>query len=350
MKRILVTGGTGFIGSHTCASLLESGKEVYILDSLINSNKSSLENIKLIFSKRNIDISNKLHFFKGDLRDKEFIDAIFEKVKSKGNSIDGVIHFAGLKAVAESVNYPLKYWENNVIGSFNLFKSMLENNCKTIVFSSSATVYGNPKDELLKESADINPINTYGSTKFTVENLLKNIYETKSNEWNVAILRYFNPIGAHDSGLIGENPLNKPNNIFPLIINAAYEKNKLKVFGNDWPTHDGTCIRDYIHVSDLAEGHLKALDFLFKNNNQLINFNIGTGKGYSVLDLIKTFEKVNNVAVPYIFSNRRDGDSCKLVANNSKAKQILNWYPIKTLEEMCRDGWRWKQMNPEGYS
>ena len=342
MKRIIVTGGSGFIGSHTCASLLNNGNELYILDSLRNSSKKCLESIKLIFSKRNIDISNKLNFFKGDLRDKDFIDSVFEKVKRQGKSIDGVIHFAGLKAVAESVNYPFKYWENNVIGSYNLLKSMFENNCKTIVFSSSATVYGNPKDDLIKESSNISPINTYGSTKFAVENLLKNIYETKKDAWNIAILRYFNPIGAHDSGLIGENPLEKPNNIFPLIVNAAYEKKKLEVFGNDWPTHDGTCIRDYIHVMDLAEGHLKTLDFLFKNSNQLINLNIGTGKGYSVLDLIKTFEKINNVEVPYIFSKRRDGDSCKLVANSLKAEEILNWHPLRSLEEMCRDGWRWK--------
>ena len=350
MKRILVTGGTGYIGSHTCASLLEGGNEVYILDSLFNSSKKSLDNIELIFSNRKIDISNRLHFFEGDLRDKEFIDSVFKKAKSKGNSIDGVIHFAGLKVGAESLKYPFKYWENNVIGSFNLFKSMSENNCKTIVFSSSATVYGNSKDELIKESSNINPINTYGSTKFTVENFLKNIYDTRTNEWNIAILRYFNPIGAHNSGLIGENPLQKPNNIFPLIINAAHDKNKLKVFGNDWPTHDGTCVRDYIHVMDLAEGHLKALDFLFKNNNQLINLNIGTGKGYSVLELIKTFEKVNNVEVPLIFSKRRDGDACKVVANNLEAKLILKWHPLKSLEEMCRDGWRWKLMNPKGYS
>ena len=349
MKRILVTGGTGFIGSHTCASILESGNEVYILDSLSNSSKKSLNNIKLIFSMRNIDISNKMFFFKGDLRNKKFIDSVFKKIKSKGNSIDGVIHLAGLKAITQSLNYPLNYWENNVIGSFNLLKSMSENDCKTIVFSSSASVYGNPKDELVKESANFDPIHPYGSTKFTVENLLRNIYQTKTDEWNIAILRYFNPIGAHNSGLIGENPIEKPNNIFPLIINAAYEKNKLKIFGNNWPTHDGTCIRDYIHVLDLAEGHLKALDFLFKKNNQLININIGTGKGHSVLDLIKTFEKVNNVEVPFMFSKRRDGDCCKLIANNLKAKQILNWQPLKSLEEMCLDGWRWKLMNPNGY-
>ena len=350
MKRILVTGGSGFIGSHTCVSLIENGYEVYIIDSLSNSDKKSLEKIKLIFSKREIDISNKLFFFKGDLRDKLFLDYFFKKVKSKGNSIDGVIHFAGLKSLAESINQPFKYWENNVIGSYNLFKSMLENNCKTIIFSSSATVYGSTKGEFINESSNINPINAYGTTKFTVENLLKNIYEIKTEEWNIAILRYFNPIGAHNSGFIGENPIEKPNNIFPLIINAAYEKNKLKVFGNDWPTHDGTCIRDYIHIMDLAEGHLKALDFLFKKNNQLIKINIGTGKGYSVLDLIKTFEKVNNVEVPFIFSKRRDGDSCKLIANNLEAKKILNWHPLRSLEEMCSDGWRWKLLNPKGYS
>ena len=350
MKKILVTGGTGFIGSHICTSLLKSGNEVYILDSLSNSTKNSLKNLKLIFSKQKFDISKKLYFFKGDLRDKESIDSVFKKVKNKGNCIDGVIHLAGLKSVAESVNNPIKYWENNVIGSFNLFKSMLENNCKTIVFSSSAAVYGNAKDEILKESANINPLNTYASTKFTVENLLKNIYETKKEDWRIAILRYFNPIGAHDSGLIGENPREKPNNIFPLIINAAYEKKNLEVFGNDWPTHDGTCIRDYIHVSDLAEGHLKALNYLFKNKKKLVDLNIGTGKGYSVLDLIKTFETANNVEVPFIFTNRRDGDCCALVANNLKAKQILNWNPLRSLEEMCHDGWKWKLMNPNGYN
>ncbi len=350
MKRILITGGTGFIGSHTCVALLEKGNEVYVIDSLSHSSKRSLKNIKLIFSKKNLDISNKLFFFQGDLRDKKFIDSVFENVKLKGNSIDGVIHFAGLKAVADSVNYPIEYWDNNVLGSINLFKSMIENNCKTIIFSSSAVVYGKTNNELIKESKNINPINTYGSTKFTIENLLNNIYQNKKNEWNIAILRYFNPIGAHDSGLIGEHPLQKPNNIFPLIINASYEKSKLKIFGNDWPTHDGTCIRDYIHILDLAEGHLKALDFLFANNNQLITLNIGTGKGYSVLDLIKTFEKVNKVKVPFIFSNRRDGDSCRLVANNLKAKRILKWQPHKSLEEMCHDGWRWKLMNPKGYN
>ena len=349
MKRILLTGGAGFIGSHTCSCLLENGYEIYVLDSLNNSSKKSLDNIKLIFSKQNIDISNRIVFFKGDLRDKEFIDYVFKKSKDEAKPIQGVIHLAGLKSVAESFLNPLAYWENNLVGSFNLIKSMLENDCTTIVFSSSATVYGNSSESLIKESSKIQPINPYGSTKYAVENLLKDIFSSKKDKWRIAILRYFNPIGAHTSGLIGENPLQKPNNIFPLIINAAYEQKKLNVFGNDWPTHDGTCIRDYIHIMDLAEGHIKALNHLMTNNSQLINLNIGTGKGLSVLDLINTFEIINNVKVPFIFADRRRGDVCKLLADNHKAKKILKWHPNRSLEEMCRDGWRWKLMNPKGY-
>ena len=349
MNRILVTGGSGFIGSHTCYSLLENGYEICVLDSLSNSNIKSLDQIKLIFSKKNIDLKDKLEFFKGDLRDKKFVNSVFKKSEAQNRPINGVIHFAGLKAVAESVINPLKYWENNLIGSFNLIDSMQENNCKTIVFSSSATVYGNTSNELIRESDKISPINPYGSTKFAVENLLDNIYKSKKDEWRIAILRYFNPIGAHPSGLIGENPLQKPNNIFPLIINAAYQKLKLKVFGKDWPTDDGTCIRDYIHVMDLANGHIKALNFLLKNEAQLIKLNIGTGIGHSVLDLIKTFEYINDVKVLFEFAERREGDVCKLVANNAKAKQILDWNPNRSIEEMCRDGWKWKLLNPNGY-
>jgi len=349
MKRILVTGGTGFIGSHTCACLLESGYEICVIDSLSHSNIKSLYQIEEIFLKKKINIKDKLKFFKGDLIDKEFIDSVFKKSKKESKPINGVIHFAGLKSVSESVLNPLTYWENNVVGSFNLIKTMLENNCTTIVFSSSATVYGNTSDSLIKESSKIQPINPYGSTKCAVENLLNDLFNTKKDEWRIAILRYFNPIGAHPSSLIGENPLQKPNNIFPLIINAAYEQKHLKVFGNDWPTHDGTCIRDYIHIMDLADGHIKALDYLMTNNSQLINLNIGTGHGHSVLDLIKTFELVNNVKVPFIFSSRRKGDVCKLVANNVRAKGILNWYPNRSLEQMCRDGWNWKMLNPNGF-
>ena len=350
MRRILVTGGAGFIGSHTSACLLENGYEICVLDSLSHSDVKSLHQIRQIYSEKKINIDDKLKFFKGDLRDKEFIDSVFKKSENESNPINGVIHFAGIKSVAESILNPMKYWENNLIGSYNLIKSMSENNCTTFVFSSSATVYGNTTDTLIKESSKIQPINPYGSTKYAVEKLLNDVFSTKKNKWRVAILRYFNPIGAHPSGLIGENPLEKPNNIFPLIINSAYEQNNLKVFGKDWPTLDGTCIRDYIHIMDLADGHIKALDHLIRNDSQLITLNIGTGQGNSVLDLIKTFEIVNNIKVPFIFSDRRKGDVCKLVADNQRAKKILNWYPTRSIEDMCRDGWRWKLMNPKGYS
>ena len=349
MKNILITGGTGFIGSHTCVTLLSEGYNVYLIDSLVNSSKMSLLKIEEIFRSKNIDISNKLRFFEGDIRKKDFIDYVFKTALKEKKAIDGVIHFAGLKAVAESVIKPLNYWENNVLGSYNLIKIMEENNCKTIVFSSSATVYGNTSEDFLNEDFSLVPTNPYGTTKLTVEKMLNDIYQNINENWKIAILRYFNPIGAHKSGLIGENPLQKPNNIFPIIINSAYNKKKLKVFGNDWPTIDGTCIRDYVHVMDLADGHLKALDFLFRNKTQLIKLNIGTGKGHSVLDLIKTFENANNVSVPFEFDKRRDGDVCHLVADNSKAKSILNWSPAKSLKEMCIDGWKWKNINPKGY-
>ena len=348
MHRILITGGTGFIGSHTCISLLSEGYDLFVIDSLKNSSKKSLEKIKEIFKKEDKDISSKLRFFEGDLKNKEFIENIFKKAQEDDNPIKGVIHFAGLKAVAESVSKPLLYWNNNVIGSYNLIKSMEKNDCQTIVFSSSATVYGNTSEDLLKEDSPLSPTNPYGTTKLSVENLLKDI--SQNGNWRIAILRYFNPIGAHKSGLIGENPLQKPNNIFPIIINSAFTKEKLKVFGNDWPTKDGTCIRDYIHVMDLAEGHLKSLNHLIENDPQLLTLNIGKGRGISVIELIKTFENVNNISVPFEFDERREGDVCQLVADNSKLKSILNWSPTKSLEEMCIDGWKWKNLNPKGYS
>ena len=349
MRRILVTGGSGFIGSHTCYSLLENNYDLFVIDSLVNSNIKSIARIKKIFMDKKINISEKLKFFKGDLRNKRFIDSIFEKANEEKKPIEGVIHFAGLKAVSESVSEPLLYWENNVLGSLNLLRSMEENNCKIIVFSSSATVYGNANDDLLKESSKICPINPYGSTKLAVENLLNDISGDGKKEWGIAILRYFNPIGAHQTGLLGENPLQRPNNIFPIIINAAYENKPMKVFGKDWPTHDGTCIRDYIHVVDLADGHVKALNYLFEKERELITLNIGTGKGISVLKLIKTFQEINNVKVPFVFGKRREGDTSKLVADNSKAKNILNWFPRNSLEEMCVNGWKWKCLNPNGY-
>ncbi len=349
MHRILITGGTGFIGSHTCISLLSVGYDLFVIDSLKNSSKKSLEKIKEIFKKDHKNISANLKFFEGDLKNKDFIDNIFKKAFEDGNPIKAVIHLAGLKSVAESVSKPLSYWNNNVIGSYNLIKSMEENNCRAIVFSSSASIYGYTLKNLLREDSKLVPVNPYGTSKLVVENLLNDIFQNKSKNWKIAILRYFNPIGAHNSGLIGEHPLLKPNNIFPLIINSAYTKEKFKVFGNDWDTYDGTCIRDYIHVMDLADGHLKTLDFLLKNEPNFLTLNIGIGKGISVLELIKTFEDVNNTKVPWEFSKRRDGDVPHLVADNSKAKSILNWSPTKSIKEMCMDGWKWKNLNPNGY-
>ncbi len=345
----MVTGGAGFIGSHTCYSLLENNYELIVIDNLINSNIKSLEILKKLFSHKKIDISKKLNFQKGDLKDKKFLESIFKNAFAEKKPIEAVIHFAGLKAVAESVNKPLLYWDNNVIGTINLINRMIENNCQKIVFSSSATVYSATTEKYLKESSKLGPINPYGSTKLAIENLLNDIFKNNKQEWEIAILRYFNPIGAHSSGLIGENPLHQPNNIFPIIINAAYEKRKMSIFGSDWPTPDGTCIRDYIHVMDLADGHVKALKYLFKNKKKFITLNIGTGNGFSVLELIKTFQKTNNVKVPFFFDKRREGDSFKLVADNSKAKKLLNWSPQKSLEDMCRSGWKWKCLNPNGF-
>ena len=244
---------------------------------------------------------------------------------------------------------PFLYWENNVVGSFNLINTMEKYNCKTIVFSSSATVYGASSTKLINESSKINPINPYGSTKLTIETLLNDLSKSSKKDWKIAILRYFNPIGAHYSGLLGENPLQKPNNIFPIIINSAFEKKTMKVFGNDWPTHDGTCIRDYIHVEDLAHGHIKALNYLFQNESEIITLNIGTGIGISVLELIKTFQEINSVEVQFVFDSRRKGDVYRLVADNSKAKSLLSWSPNKSLEEMCLNGWKWICSNPKGY-
>ncbi len=349
MKRVLVTGGLGFIGSHTCCSLLENNYELVVIDSLINSDIKSLKRIEEIFSNKKIDITNKLIFYKGDIKDKKFLKNIFENANREKKPIQGVIHFAGLKAVGESVVNPLLYWENNVIGSYNLIKTMEQYNCKSIVFSSSATVYGNPTEDLLKECSKINPINPYGTTKLTIENLLRDIFNKNKKDWAIAILRYFNPIGAHETGLLGENPLQKPNNVFPIIINAAYDKKNMRIFGNDWPTSDGTCIRDYIHILDLADGHVKALNYLFNNGSNLVTLNIGTGKGFSVLELINTFQEINSIKVPFIFDKRREGDSCKLVADNTNAKNILKWSPKRSLEAMCRNGWKWKCLNPHGF-
>tara|TARA_B100001093_G_scaffold519597_1_gene609381 strand:+ start:165 stop:1220 length:1056 start_codon:yes stop_codon:yes gene_type:complete len=350
MKRVLVTGGAGFIGSHTCLTLLEKGYEVLVVDSLINSSIKSLQRVCEIAKIKNKLNHERIFFNKGDLRDKDFLQGVFIHSKKIGKPINGVIHFAGLKAVNESLEFPLKYWDMNVNGTINLLNVMNENNCRKIVFSSSATIYAHSSKSIIDEKSKINPINPYGSTKMVVEKLLEDVFNSMPNEWRIINLRYFNPIGAHSSGLIGESPLGSPSNIFPSITQVAAGKlDYFKVYGNDWPTLDGTCIRDFIHVTDLAEGHISALECLENNQSQIRNFNLGTGIGTSVMQLLKTFQEVNNIELPLKFMSRRKGDIPKVIADNSMAIKILKWNPKKNLEQMCSDGWKWQKLNPNGY-
>ena len=267
---------------------------------------------------------------------------MFDNANQNKKPFSAVIHLAGLKQVANSVYNPLEYWENNVFGSINLLKIMEDNNCKTIIFSSSATIYEKTSGENIKESFSIN-FNPYGSTKAAVEKILLEVFKSKPNQWRIINLRYFNPIGADPSGLLGEQPVNNPSNIFPIILDVASNKFKrLSIYGNDWETDDGTAVRDYIHISDLSNGHIKALEFLETNKPQYLNLNLGTGIGTSVLELIKTFEHSNKVEIPYVYDKRRPGDVSYAVADNSLARSILNWSPEKKLSEMCVDGWRWQ--------
>ncbi len=343
MKKILVTGGAGFIGSHTCLLLLEKGYDLVIIDSLVNSSDSAIKRIRNFIGENNNSFSSRLKFYKVDLRDYFSIEKVF-KLEFKNNQIiDAVIHFAGLKAVGESTIEPLKYWDFNVLSTVNLLKVMTEFKCKTIIFSSSATIYESKENFLINEETSIKPINPYGSTKATIEQILNDLYNSEPNDWKIANLRYFNPIGAHPSGLLGEDPLGKPNNIFPIILKVASgELSKLRIFGNDWNTPDGTGMRDYIHVMDLAEGHIKAFEFLERNKSGIINLNLGTGLGTTVLELINTFQKVNKIKINYIFDQRRPGDKEYVVADNKKARNILEWENTRGLEEMCRDGWNWQ--------
>lgn len=332
---ILVTGGAGFIGSHTCVRLLESGKEIVVVDNLVNSKKASLERVKRITGRD-------FRFYEADLLDRGALERIFNE-----NDIDAVIHFAGLKAVGESVSQPLRYYHNNITGTLVLCETMAAHGCRRMVFSSSATVYGIaekvPVDESMPTPSATNP---YGSTKLMIETILRDLY-TADPEWSVVLLRYFNPIGAHESGLIGEDPNGIPNNLMPRICSVARGiTDKLTVYGTDYPTHDGTGVRDYVHVVDLAEGHLAALDGCVKPG--VYTYNLGTGTGYSVYDIIHTFERVNGITIPYENCARRPGDVAALYADCSKAERELGWKAVKTLEDMCRDSYRFVKMNPKG--
>lgn len=321
--RILVTGGTGYIGSHTCIELLKNGYEVVIIDNLINSKESVVGKIEKLSGKS-------VKFYKCDILDEEGMDRVFSEQK-----IDAVIHFAGLKAVGESVAMPITYYHNNITGTLLLCRVMRKHGCKNIVFSSSATVYGAPKSVPIKEDFPLSTTNPYGSTKLMIENILRDIY-VSDNEWNITLLRYFNPIGAHESGLIGEEPNGIPNNLMPYIVKvAAGQLPYLNVFGNDYPTHDGTGVRDYIHVCDLAVGHIKALE----NLGGVRVYNLGTGRGYSVLDIVKAFEKANGVKVPYIIKDRRPGDIAECYADPTKAKNELGWVAVHGIEDMCSSSW-----------
>ena len=346
MKNVLITGGAGFIGSHTCIEMLEKGFNICILDSLANSSIIIINQIEKIIRQNKKNNLGKLFFKKGDLRDISFIDSVFTEFKDKNISFDSVIHFAGLKSVEESVVNPLIYWEVNVISTINLLKIMNKHKCNNLVFSSSATIYDQTKKGNFIENSEKKPINPYGNTKLTIERLLSDLFKSDINKWKIVNLRYFNPVGAHYSGLIGENPISKPTNLFPLILKvASKEKKELSIYGNDWPTKDGTCVRDFVHVMDLAEAHLAALKFLLNNEPQIINLNIGTGEGTSVLELVNSFMNTNKCDLPYVFERRRPGDVPYSVADNTKALKLLDWKPSRSIEDICKDTWRWNKAN-----
>ena len=338
MKKLLVTGGAGYIGSHTVVELLDAGYEVVVYDNLSNSSPISLDRVFQITGKQALLIE-------GDIRDEQKLDEVFAQ-----HDFDGVIHLAGLKAVGESVEQPLRYYNNNVFGSLQLYEAMVKHDVKTIVFSSSATVYGDPVELPLDEKMPTGtPTNPYGMSKLMIENILSDLY-VSDDSWRIARLRYFNPVGAHPSGLIGEDPAGIPNNLMPFITQTALGKREVvSVFGGDYPTPDGSGVRDYIHVVDLAKGHLAALEKCF-SSNAVHTVNLGTGEGYSVLQMIQAFEKVNNVSIPFKIIERRAGDVAACFADTHFAEEYLNWKAQLGLNEMCRDSWYWQSQNPDGFT
>ncbi|MFG6349669.1 MAG: UDP-glucose 4-epimerase GalE [Lachnospiraceae bacterium] len=335
MDNILVTGGAGFIGSHTVIELLNAGYNVIVLDNLVNSSRESLERVKKITGRS-------VKFYEDDLLDMEALQNIFEK-----ENISSVIHFAGLKAVGESCEIPLAYFNNNITGTINLLMAMEKYNVKSFVFSSSATVYGKPESVPIREDFPLSVSNPYGRTKLMIEDMLRDIYKADTS-WDIALLRYFNPIGAHESGEIGESPNGIPNNLLPYVAKVATgELEAVNVFGDDYDTPDGTGVRDYIHVADLAEGHIKALEKL-STHPGLVTYNLGTGKGYSVLEIIHNFEKACGKEIPYKITERRPGDIDMCYADPEKAKKELGWEARRDIDKMCEDAWRWQSKYPNG--
>ena len=335
---VLVTGGAGYIGSHTCVELIETGHTPIVIDNLYNSSAKSLERVKEI-------TGVEVKFYEGDVRDEALLNRIFDE-----NEIGAVIHFAGLKAVGESVAKPLAYYDNNLISTMVLARVMGNRGCKKIIFSSSATVYSGDNEMPLRENSKTgNCTNPYGWTKYMCEQILRDLAKADP-EWSVVLLRYFNPIGAHVSGLIGEDPQGIPNNLMPFISQTAIGRREyLSVFGNDYDTHDGTGVRDFIHVVDLAQGHVAAVDYMQDHKGESV-FNLGTGTGYSVLDMVKAFERVTGKAVPYKITERRPGDLGMVYASPEKSAEVLGWKAKFGLDEMCRDTWNWQSKNPMGYN
>ncbi len=332
---ILVTGGAGFIGTHTCVELLQAGYEIAVIDNFCNSKPQAIERVKQITGKT-------FPFYEADLLDRQAVERIFEE-----NHIDAVIHFAGLKAVGESVAKPIEYYHNNIGSTLVLCDVMRKYGCKKIVFSSSATVYGSPKSVPIREDFPLSTTNPYGSTKLMIEQILRDIY-ISDNEWSIALLRYFNPIGAHKSGLIGENPNGIPNNLVPYIAQVALGKlDHLNVFGDDYPTKDGTGVRDYIHVVDLSLGHIKAVEKVMQTTG-VEAYNLGTGNGYSVLEMVKAYQKACGREIKYVIAPRRPGDIAECYADPAKSRKELGWEATRGIEEMCLDSWNFTQKNPEG--
>ena len=366
MAQILITGGAGFIGSHTCLVLLEAGHQLLVLDDLSNSSAVSLERVaQLVGERLQMDQSTlraapgTFTLVEGDIRNVQCLDALFSSATTCGQPIEAVIHFAGLKSVVESVQQPLRYWDVNLLGTQNLLRAMDQHHCRSIVFSSSATLYGYADQVPIPETAPIQPINPYGASKHAAEVLLADVAGCSGNPvpiqsthggWRIARLRYFNPVGAHPSGRIGEDPNGIPNNLFPFITQVAVGRlPELTVFGDDWPTPDGTGVRDYIHVMDLAEGHRDALHSLLSSAPQLLTLNLGSGKGASVLDVVKAMEVASQREIPYRIAPRRLGDAAITVADPTLAVQKFHWKTQRSLADICRDGWAWQQDNPNGY-
>ena len=338
MSRVLVTGGAGYIGSHTCIELMAAGHQVVVVDNLCNSKRESLTRVERIAGQ------TLQAFVQADVRDRVAMRAVFA-----AHDIDAVIHFAGLKAVGESVAKPLEYYDNNVSGTVALCEVMAEAGVKALAFSSSATVYGDPASVPIREDFPTGPTNPYGRSKWMVEYLLQDLVVADPS-WRIALLRYFNPVGAHESGLIGEDPNGLPNNLMPFVSQVAVGKlAELRVFGGDWPTPDGTGVRDYIHVLDLAQGHVRAIDYLAEHAG-LLTVNLGTGRGYSVLEVVRAFEQASGRAVPYRIVDRRPGDIAQCYADPAHANRLLGWVARRDLAQMCADAWNWQRSNPQGYA